>query len=112
MAIEKRIYSPWAFQENENEKRKMNIEIYNELKDKTQIIYQSQIDKMSNEEYETLKKEKTLIQNAGAGYAHQKYQVISNPHDLSQLELALVADGGNLCFGYRIQGGLIIIYTD
>lgn len=30
--LERKVYSSWAFKENEEEKRKINSEIYNELK--------------------------------------------------------------------------------
>lgn len=27
-------------------------------------------------------------------------------------ECAIIADGGNLCFGYRMEGQEIVVYTD
>ena len=88
MSLEKRIYSPWAFTENEREKAKINYEIYKEIKDKAKVKW------------------------LGSGYGHKKYEVVSNPHNLSREELALICDGGNLCFGYRTDGDLIVIHTD
>ena len=32
--LEKKVYSPWAYTENESEKAKINREIYEEIKDK------------------------------------------------------------------------------
>jgi len=86
--IERKIYSGWAFSENAQEKSEMNREIYNEIKSKAKI------------------------RSAGVGYAHSKYEVLDNPENLSILELALICDGGNLCFGYRVEGRYIVIHTD
>lgn len=86
--LEKKIYSPWAFSENESEKQKINYEIYQEIKDKA------------------------IVKFVGSGYAHSKYKIVSNPDNLNITELALICDSGNLCFGYRTRGDLIIIYTD
>lgn len=89
MTVEKKIYAPWAYSENELEKRDMNLKIYNEIKDKAEV---------------------RLVSN---GYAHKIYEVVSNPENLSMRELALIADSGNLCFGYRTRGKHeIIIHTD
>lgn len=87
-ALERRIYSSYAFTENEQEKSKINYEIYSEIKDKAKVRY------------------------VRSGYAHKVYEVVSNPEGLNTLQLALICDGGNLCFGYRLQGGNIVIHTD
>lgn len=86
--MERRIYSGWAFSKNESEKSKINYEIYQEIKDKA------------------------TLKCLSTGYAHKKYKVVENPEDLSTKELALIADSGNLCFGYRTEGELIVIHTD
>jgi len=86
--IEKKVYTSWAFQDNEDEKAKMNREIYKEIHGKA------------------------VVKCVGHGYAHTKYEVIENKHNLSTKELALICDRGNLCFGYRKEGNLIIISTD
>jgi len=86
--LEKRIYSPWAFSENESEKAKINREIYKEIKDKAQVEY------------------------VRSGYGHAVYKVISNPENLSISQLALICDKGNLCFGHRTEGKNIVIHTD
>jgi len=88
MGLERRIYSPWAFTENESEKSKINYEIYEEIKDKAEVKW------------------------VGSGYGHKKYEVVSNPNNLTMDELALICDGGNLCYGYRLKGDLIVIHTD
>ncbi|MFW6029550.1 MAG: hypothetical protein ACOCRO_04780 [Halanaerobiales bacterium] len=86
--LEKRIYSAWAYSDNQNEKAKINREIYEEIKDKAEV---------------------ELIRN---GYGHNEYRVVSNPENLTDKELALIADRGNLCFGFRKGAGTIIIHTD
>ena len=86
--LEKRIYSSWAFSENATEKYRINREIYEEIKGKAEVEY------------------------VRSGYANKIYKVVSNPENLKTIELALICDGGNLCFGYRTEGGLIVIYTD
>lgn len=86
--MEKRIYSGWAFSADEAEKAHINREIYEEIKDKAKV---------------------SLIKT---GYAHKVYEVVSNPENLSKDALALIADRGNLCFGYRTNGDQIIIHTD
>lgn len=86
--LERRIYNSWAYSQNETEKSEINREIYEEIKDKAEVEW------------------------VGSGYGHTKYKVISNPNNLSELELALICDSGNLCFGYRTEGGFIVIHTD
>ena len=53
-----------------------------------------------------------VIQCLGPGYAHARYRIIKNSAGLSTNELALICDGGNLCFGYRMSGDEIYVYTD
>jgi len=86
--LEKRIYSPWAYMGNENEKYKMNQEIYQEIKNKAEVNC------------------------VGVTSRSKKYEVISNPHNLTPEELALICDSGNLCFGYRTEGRYIVVHTD
>lgn len=47
-----------------------------------------------------------------SGYACKRYQIIGNANNLSDHECAIIADGGNLCFGYRMEGQEIVVYTD
>lgn len=53
-----------------------------------------------------------VVESAGVGYAHHKYRVVKNAPGLSTRDLAIICDEGNLCFGYRVQGGLIYVHTD
>ena len=85
MAIEKKIYSSWAFKENESEKAHCNREIYKELCEKYKIS-------------------RYKVENP------DDYDIVLT--ELSQLELALICDDGNLCFGYTMQGSQFYIFED
>ena len=102
MAIEKKVYSPWAFTKDEMEKRDMNNTIYNELCEKYKIS-SSSVDNI--DDYD-------IVLRRTPGYNHSTYEVIKNTTDLSQDELALICDNGNLCFGYRCDNNIFIIYID
>ncbi len=113
MALERKIYSSWAFTDEEHEKASINRETYKELEEKAQVVYQHSVDKMAPEKFEKEKAEKSLLLDFKHGYGHTCYKILSNPHNLSNLELALVADGGNLCFGFTMDSPNIIhIFTD
>lgn len=85
---------------------------WKELKTMGQVIPSHTWEKMTKNEQDELKSQKALLMPAGHGYAHKKYKVLSNPAGLNDEELALIADNGNLPFGYRTQDGLIIVHTD
>ena len=53
-----------------------------------------------------------VFSDLGFGYANHRYRVHSNPYNLSDDEIALVLDRGNLCFGYRRNGDVFTIYID
>lgn len=53
-----------------------------------------------------------VVESVGVGYAHTKYRVLKNAPGLSTRDLAIICDEGNLCFGYRTEGGLICVHTD
>lgn len=112
--IEKHVYSPWAYTENEQEKGKMNCAIYRELTDKYKIAYSETIWNSKNRcrEKVNLDDYDIVIDQTATGYAHNLYSVIKNAPKLSTAELALICDRGNLCFGHSIRGGSICIYTD
>lgn len=109
--LEKRVYSAWAFTENANEKAQINIKIYRELKPKVKICHKNYFTHRLEITPHDLEQYCCIVYD-GSGYAHQRYCVLSNPHNLTLDELALVADGGCLCFGYRGDDRELIIYTD
>ncbi len=107
MAVERKIYSPWAFTENSGEKGSMNYQIYEEeLEPQAKQFYGNEQPTEQDE------KEFTCYKCIKHGYAHNVYRILSNPHKLTTLQLALICDDGNLCFGYRMEGNDIAIHTD
>ena len=94
LQLEKKVYTPWAFTENESEKAKINREIYQEIKGKAMCV------------------------GGGNGYGYNtSYMVIKDNNYFNKLreergnkevvnQLALIADSGNLCFGYQFLGNL------
>ena len=97
--LEKKVYSPWAYTENESEKSKINYELYKEIKDKAHCVGG----------------------NNGYGFS-TSYMVIDDQDYFDSLkknkgdkevinQIALIADSGNLCFGYSFLGKLTE-YTD
>lgn len=99
--LERRIYSEWAFSNFENEKAKINFEIYMELTNKYKVYrddcsYAVDIDILKDDTYD-------VIIGRLAGYNHAEYKVYKNKPNLTDSELALLCDEGNLCFGYKIE---------
>lgn len=109
--MERRIYSSWAFTENEREKAEINREIYKELMGKYKV-YRNDI-QMDLKDGESLKFEDyDVVIGRKPGYHHALYRVHKNAPGLSIEELALLCDHGNLCFGYSRQGELICVSED
>lgn len=97
--MEKKVYSSWAFTKNEDEKMSINREIYNELQEKYKILKVSDIDHKAptSEELE----QNDIVYSRKACYGHGEYRIYKCPNEVTLDELALICDGGNLCFGYR-----------
>ena len=93
--MEKKVYESYAFTENENEKFKINYEIYEELKRKYKILKVSDIDHKipTKEELE----QNDIVYSRKACYAHGEYRIYKCPDEVTLNELALICDGGNLC---------------
>ncbi len=108
------INSSWAFSQNADEKRKTNIETYKELKEKYKIAHGTRIYNSETKQIEDINENDfdVIVSVESNGYAHTKYKVIKNEPNLNMRELALICDEGNLCFGYRVQNGMICIHTD
>lgn len=85
----------------------VNYGRYKELCDKYKILRSTY-----NKSPEELEEADIIVEGAGRGYAHTKYRVVKNKPGLSYKDLAIICDNGNLCFGYRVQGGLICVHTD
>lgn len=95
--VEKRIYNGYAFSGNEKAKRDINLEIYQELTKKYKILYKNQYKQYTSEELITY----DLIFTRTACYLHSIYTVLKKPENITDEELLLVFDHGNLCFGGR-----------
>lgn len=102
MKLQKRIYSSYAFTENESEKASINRSIYKEFTKKYKI---SRYEVDNPEDYD-------IVLKRIVGYNHSTYSVIKNDTNLSQLEIALICDNGNLCFGYTMKGSQFYISED
>lgn len=87
---------------------------YKKLKEKYKIHYgltdynkETRITKNINlDDYDIIVKEDFPT------YACRNFQIIKNKPNLSALELAIICDEGNLCFGYRGNQEYITVYTD
>lgn len=112
--VEKKIYDMWAFSENAFEKRDMNTLILKELNEKYRINTNGLVFNEQRRKFEEIDPEDfdVIIKSAGSGYGCKHYDIIKNAPNLSNDELALICDGGNLCFGYRGGGSRITIHTD
>ena len=96
--VEKKVYSEWANSENQFEKRDVNAEIYNELRNKYKINQGEDSD---------------IIYRKYRGYAKVDYVIEKCPDELTDDEIALICDDGNLCFGYRgSKDSRITVITD
>lgn len=112
--VERRIYSSYAFTEDEREKSRINHEIYEELKERWRICfgkerYNHETGKMEPINFE----EFDLVYTRKAGHGHGEYTILKNETGLSSDEIALILDGGNLCFGYtRNRENFFYIFED
>lgn len=108
--MEKKVYESYAFTENESEKFKINYEIYEELKRKYKILKVSDIDHKipTKEELE----QNDIVYSRKACYAHGEYRIYKCPDEVTLNELALICDGGNLCFGYSGNKKFLSISED
>lgn len=106
------VYNGWAFSENESEKGKINREIYKELQDKYKIL---KISDMKTEHKSPSKEElekNDIVYSRKACYGHGEYKIYKCPEEVTFNELALICDGGNLCFGGRGNKSFINISED
>lgn len=84
---------------------KSNYETYKELMEKYKFKI-GRPDEINMDDYDV------VVSCDKVGYAHVKYKVLKNVPNLTDREIALLCDGGNLCFGYRVEGNTICVYTD
>lgn len=85
---------------------------YEKIKDKAVVVYPYECDCMSEKQRNKILSKKTVIMSGESEYACKYYEIIGNVNNLSDHDCAIIADGGNLCFGYRMEGQRIVVYTD
>ena len=83
---------------------------YEKIKDKAVVVYPYEWDCMSEKQRNKILSKKTVIMSGESGYACKYYEIIGNVNNLSDHDCAIIADGGNLCFGYRMEGQRIVVY--
>lgn len=94
-----KVYSAYAYEPGENEKAKANREAYEQLK---------HLCKFGDKPDGT----HTIIEHAGVTYGSSRYRIIDNAAGLTNAEIAVFCDGGNLCFGYSAALDFIDVFTD
>ena len=109
--MEKKIYAPWAFTENEHEKGAINRNIYVKLMSQHRVFrHDSKMDLADGVDCSF--RDFDVIIGRKPGYHHALYRVYKNTPELTTEELALICDGGNLCFGFMMDGGHIRVSED
>jgi DNA gyrase/topoisomerase IV subunit A len=108
--LEKKIYSSWAFTENETEKMKINMKIYEELEQKYKILKVSDIDHKAPTDEEL--EQNDIVYSRKACYGHGEYKIYKCSDEITLDELALICDGGNLCFGYNGNKNFLSVSED
>ena len=101
--LEEKVYPNWAFTERTREKAKINQRIYEKIREKYQVSFDPK--KKNNDEFD-------IVIDTKYGMYKTEYTVLKNKPKLSAEEIALIVDGGNLCFGYRGDGGSGVVWTD
>lgn len=104
-----KIYDSWAYTADEIQKSKSNRKALDELNKKHKILSYSEFQKLLDKEKDSIE---VVFGRSGSGYASTIYTIYKNEPQLTTLELALICDNGNLCFGYSLRGSDIAIYTD
>lgn len=108
--MKKMVYTSYAFTENEDEKMRINREIYGELKQKYKILKISDIDHTSPTGKQLA--EYDIVYSRKACYAHGEYKIYKCPEEIRLDELALICDDGNLCFGYSGSKKQLTVFED
>lgn len=105
--LERKIYSGWAYTINEEEKAQINKEIYVELCKKYKISFSLPETEEESEQYDI------IVHFCRSWYASCEYEIVKRPEGVTDDEVALICDRGNLCFGYcRSAANRCQIYTD
>lgn len=104
-------YSEWAFSDMEKSAPKLNRQILGEYRKALSYrkIYGQDNFEFSRPEFTG---EEELILRERNCYNRNVYEIIEKPEWMTMAEVALVADTGNLCFGFASNSSAVVIYTD
>ena len=108
------IYKRWAFDSLAQDMAANNMDELKKLQDKYKIHYGLSEYNPEKESFEYINQDDydIVYYITAHGYGYNEYYITKNKPNLSKDELALICDGGNLCFGYADYGNTIKIYTD
>lgn len=101
--LERKVYEDWAMKGYEGEKSKINYSIYQELLEKYNIFISYNY-KLSTAYPAKRFNNYDIVIERNDGHNHSLYRVHKNLPCLTNDELALICDAGNLCFGYNFKG--------
>lgn len=104
-----KLYSCWAFDENERELARQNHDVLSKLDGKYVKAHGNwhDVEKVCSENSDKMVYVETM-----QTYHERHFRIVQNPDNLSTAELALIVDGGSLCFGFSGSQTYIDIYTD
>lgn len=102
--VENKVYNGWGT----IEAGQSNYETRNELKRKYKILCCDNRQPTKEE----LENNDIVYVYLGGNYYHIEYKVIKRPIDLTNDEIALIMDGGFLCYGYATDNNIFYIYQD
>lgn len=91
----KKIFIGWAFTKDGGEKANSNLNVYKELKNKFKVYRGSSYPDINLDDYDV------VIDREKGCSLYSDYSIIKNKPNLTDGELLLLCDSGNLCFGGR-----------
>lgn len=91
---------------------KTHFDEYEKIRDKAAIYTIDEWKGMDPEERARILSGKTVLTQGSVGPTYKIFYIKGNVNRLKDEECAIIADRGNLCFGYRREGNKIIVYTD
>ena len=105
-----KFYSEWAFSDMEGSAPKLNRQVLDEYR--KALDYRMVWSDNFEHGRPGFTGEEVLILRERNGYNKNVYEVIEKPEWMTMAEVALVADTGNLCFGFSATGNSVSVYTD
>lgn len=106
-----KIYSRYAFTENGAKKYENNRAVYKKLQNKYSVFrHDYKINLVHGKDCDFDCYDVVIGRKPEHGRA--LYRVYKNTPNLTTAELALICDGGNLCFGYTTRENEICVWED